>query len=195
MISNINNKILLTDEEIIKKLKKKNDNHLFGELISRYIHLVFNLCYRYLKNDDASKDATIEIFEELLHDIKKYDIHHFRSWLYVKAKNYCLQDKNKKKNPKISFFEQIDNLFMEFPFFFNYNIREIKLIENDQIENAVDELNKEQKICIQLFYYENKSYKEISEQTGYTINQVKSHLQNGKRNLKNILNSIISVLT
>ena len=157
------------------------------------IHLIYNLCFKYLKNDDACKDAVMEIFERTIHDIDKYEIKNFKSWLYVKTKNYCLQLKNKEENSKIkiSYIDQIDNIFVEFPFFFNHNIEETSLINNNQMETALNKLTAGQKRCIHLFYFENKSYSEISVITGYNFKKVKSHLQNGKRNLKNILNSLI----
>lgn len=52
------------------------------------------------------------------------------------------------------------------------------------VEDAVAELGDEQRKCIHLFFYDNKSYKEIASETGYSEKQVKSYLQNGKRNLR-----------
>ena len=183
IINNIKN---INDEKIIELYKENQDNKLLGELYIRYVHLTFNLCFKYLKNDDDSKDAVMEIFDQLMQDINKYEIRHFKSWLYVKTKNYCL---HKKNNMKV--LDQIDNNFMEFPFFYSHNLKEIDLVDSSQIESAIDKLNTEQKKCIKLFYYDNKSYSEISDLTGYSIKEVKSHLQNGKRNLKKIIQSII----
>jgi len=192
MIKNFNNKKFLKDEEIIEKFKNDPDNKLLNELFTRYIHLTYNLCFKYLKNDEACKDAVIEIYEQLINDIKKYEIKHFKNWLYVKTKNYCLNKKNQKNNSKIEllFFEQIDNIFVEFPFFINHSTEEINIIDNNQMETVINKLNAKQKKCIQLFYFENNSYSEISDITGYDIKQVKSHLQNGKRNLKNLILSL-----
>jgi len=192
MIKIFNNKKFLKDEEIIEKFKNDPDNKLLNELFTRYIHLTYNLCFKYLKNDEACKDAVIEIYEQLINDIKKYEIKHFKNWLYVKTKNYCLNKKNQKNNSKIEllFFEQIDNIFVEFPFFINHSTEEINIIDNNQMETVINKLNAKQKKCIQLFYFENKSYNEISAITGYDIKKVKSHLQNGKRNLKNLILSL-----
>ena len=175
MIKDINNKKFFKDEDIIKKFKNESDNNLLNELFSRYVHLIYNLCYKYLKNDENSKDAVMEIFEQTINDIAKYEIKNFKSWLYVKAKNYCLYKKNKKENSKlkISSIDQIDNIFVEFPFFFNHNIEEKSLINNHQMESAINKLNAEQKQCIQLFYFENKTYSEISVITGYDIKKLK----------------------
>jgi len=193
MTNNLTNKKFLKDEEIIEKFKNDPDNKLLNELFTRYIHLTYNLCFKYLKNDDACKDAVIEIYEQIINDIRKYEIKHFKNWLYVKTKNYCLNNNNQKNNSKIEliFFEQIDNIFMEFPFFINHSTEEINIIDNNQMETVINKLNAKQKKCIQLFYFENNSYSEISDITGYDIKQVKSHLQNGKRNLKNIIHSFI----
>ncbi len=57
----------------------------------------------------------------------------------------------------------------------------------DVLSSAMTKLKKEQEKCIRMMYLENKSYKEISEITGYSLKQVKSYIQNGKRNLKNLI--------
>ena len=63
-------------------------------------------------------------------------------------------------------------------------------------EISVNQLNKEQGECVKLFYLEGKSYQEVAELTSYSIKKVKSYIQNGKRNLKNILTKAgISALT
>jgi RNA polymerase sigma-70 factor (ECF subfamily) len=49
---------------------------------------------------------------------------------------------------------------------------------------SLEELGKEQKLCVILFYLEKRSYQEIALTTGYTLMQVKSYIQNGKRNLR-----------
>jgi RNA polymerase sigma-70 factor (ECF subfamily) len=65
------------------------------------------------------------------------------------------------------------------------------LLQNDTtldlMTTALQELNTEQKRCVTLFYLQQKSYQEISDQTGYSMMQVKSYIQNGKRNLKILL--------
>ena len=53
--------------------------------------------------------------------------------------------------------------------------------------SALLELNPEQQLCVTLFYLEKKSYQEIADSSGFTMMQVKSHIQNGKRNLKIIM--------
>ena len=67
-------------------------------------------------------------------------------------------------------------------------IEAIQLEEKlEQLQDALVRLSEEQKKCIELFYFKEKSYKEVSDLTGFSINEVKSYLQNGKRNLKGYL--------
>jgi len=58
-----------------------------------------------------------------------------------------------------------------------------------KLKEAMTSLNREQGLCVTLFYLEEKSYKEVVEITGFSSNQVKSYIQNGKRNLKLYLES------
>ena len=59
---------------------------------------------------------------------------------------------------------------------------------NESLKNAlahcIEKLKAEQKSCIQLFYFENKCYREIAERLYMEEKKVKSYIQNGKRNLK-----------
>ncbi len=52
------------------------------------------------------------------------------------------------------------------------------------MESCLETLNVDQQTCVRLFYLEQKCYKEVADITGYELNKVKSHIQNGKRNLK-----------
>jgi len=52
------------------------------------------------------------------------------------------------------------------------------------LESALASLNNQQQTCIRLFYYQRKSYREIAEEKGFSLKQVKSFIQNGRRNIK-----------
>jgi len=157
-----------------------------GILYKRYSHLVLGLSIKYLKDKDEAKDAVMQIFEKLMSDLLKHDIQYFKSWLYTFSKNHCLMI-IRSKQARLS--KEIDiqinaSSFMETETNQHLNLSEEKEREYIALEKAVDSLNEEQKICIDLFYLKEKSYQEISDVTGYTLNEVKSFIQNGKRNLK-----------
>jgi RNA polymerase sigma factor (sigma-70 family) len=172
-----------TDAELIQQFRETKDNAFVGILFERYSHLVFGLCLKYLKNEDEAKDAVLSIFEKLLVDLLRHNINSFKSWLYMVAKNFCLMEIRDKK--EIDRHETTD-LHAEI------NVEAAAEAEKNEkkiehLNAAIKELNEEQRACVELFFLHDKCYNEIAEITGYDMKKVKSHLQNGKRNLKIIL--------
>lgn len=172
-----------SDAQLINNFLESGDNVYVGELYKRYGHLVLGLCIKYLKDKDEAEDAVMTIFGQLLNDLKKHKVEYFKSWLYTYSKNYCLMQLRKKQNQLKKELDVKENEI----FLMDYNNVE-HLNEKEQqialMQSALNELNKEQKLCLELFYLNNKSYTEIVTITGYNNNEVKSHIQNGKRNLK-----------
>ncbi len=157
-----------------------------GILYKRYAHLVLGLSIKYLKDKDEAKDAVMHIFEKLMSDLLKHDVQYFKSWLYTFSKNHCLmiiRTKQARLGKEVDM--QINaSSFMETETDLHPNSYEEKEKAYHALEKAIEELNEEQKRCIDLFYLKEKSYQEIAQVTGYTLNEVKSFIQNGKRNLK-----------
>lgn len=171
----------LSDEELIGLYKKSETLDIVGELYSRYTALTFGVCLKYLKDREESRDAVMQIFEKLITSLKDHDINQFKGWLYVTARNHCLMQIRSKKGKN---FEEISPFLMESgPDGHQEHGPEIET-NLSKLERCIDELGNEQKQCVQLFYLQHKCYKEITESTGFDINKVKSHIQNGKRNLK-----------
>ena len=179
----------LNDLELVAYYKRTNDNTYVGVLFKRYTHLIFGVCMNYLKNEEESQDTCMSIFEKLLVDLKKHEITHFKAWLYMLSKNYCLMQlrtksgKLKKEKEYTSFMESEQQLHLTAE-----NTKEIQLTK---MEECMEVLNVEQKQCIELFYLKELSYQEVADQTNYSMNNVKSFIQNGKRNLKNCMESKI----
>jgi RNA polymerase sigma-70 factor (ECF subfamily) len=175
-----------SDYELIRSFRDSGYSGAVGVLFERYSHLVYGVCIEYLRDEDESKDAVLNIFEQLLADLKKHEIENFKGWLCKVAKNYCLL---KIRARKTEVKRNSDYLAGEAETALpededNRNRLLAEQLRLDKLPEAVASLGEEQKTCIRLFYLEEKSYKEISERTGFNQNQVKSHIQNGKRNLK-----------
>ena len=168
-----------SDDEIISVYRKTQDPHFIGILFDRYSHLVFAVSMKYLKNEEDSKDVTIQIFEKLPKDLVTYNIHNFSSWLHTVTKNYCIRFLSKNKNYTVDATNIPDQTENDDDSFDKVYL--------PHLEEAIKKLNNEQRTCIELFYIQNLSYTEVSEKTGYSMNEVKSYIQNGKRNLKIIL--------
>lgn len=177
----------LSDSELIQKYKESGNNHFVATLFDRYSHLVFGLCLKYLKDKDESKDAVLEIFEKLMTDLKAHEVKSFKSWLYMVAKNYCLMQLREQQamQKKEDDFQWSANSNIDFSLV--HNVHDEKEQKLKLLEEALRMLNNEQRTCIELFYIQEKCYSEVAAITGFDLNQVKSYIQNGKRNIKIIL--------
>lgn len=171
----------LSDEELVRQYSAGSDQSLVGILYERYSHLVFGVCLKYLRNRDESRDAVINIFEKLLRDLKDHRIENFKSWIHSVARNHCLMILRKSDRPGNE--KSIDDIQSQTEEDFTSEMQ-LKEEQLQQLEKAISLLNREQKTCIELFYLQDKCYQEVADETGFTLNQVKSFIQNGKRNLK-----------
>ncbi len=173
------------DLELIRLYKQSGDMAVVGELYERYLHLVFGVCMKYLRDEEESKDATMHIFEKLVYELKSHEVNNFKSWLHTLARNHCLMKLRSRTHRDNRDVLRLSAMDEEMEFDIGDHTSEEDLEEHlHQIEKGINELPEEQRRCIELFYLEEKSYKEITEITGYDLKQVKSFLQNGKRNLK-----------
>lgn len=173
----------ITDAELLENYYATHDQQWIGVLLERYTLLLFGVCMKYLKDEHEAQDCVQQIFLKVLTEVGRYRIDYFKSWLYMVAKNYCLM-KLRATNGRV-LREITDDALPD------TGSDKTELLENertyDLLEEALAELSAEQRQCVTLFYLQKKSYNEISEQAGYSPMQVKSYIQNGKRNLKLIL--------
>ena len=174
----------LSDTELLGNYHRSKDQQWIGILLERYTLLLLGVCMKYLKNEEEAKDAVQQVFLKVLMEVSKYKIDFFKSWLYMVAKNHCLMKlraqlgKHTQELKEEATIEQNDT-----------DRNDLLANENTYslLEQSVHELNLEQKQCVTLFYLEKKSYQQITEATGFNLMQVKSHIQNGKRNLRMLL--------
>ncbi|MFZ0282549.1 MAG: sigma-70 family RNA polymerase sigma factor [Bacteroidales bacterium] len=173
------------DEELLKAFRSEGDLEVLGELYSRYMHLVYGVCLKYLKDHEESMDAVMQIFEKLLVEIPDHEINNFRSWLHVVTKNFCLMKLRSQKSNNEKFIE-----WQKEEFAFMENGIDLHPIDKDEkkideaLEDCISRLKEEQKECIKQFYFDNRCYNEIAVKMSIDEKKVKSYLQNAKRNLK-----------
>lgn len=174
----------LPDNELIDRFRYSHDNQYVGELYTRYSHLVLGLCIKYFKDLEIAKDATMSIFELLLHELKRHQIENFKSWLFTVSKNYCLQELRKKNTlfPKEELYKVFLSETMESDIELHPINEKEKLIS--RMEALLPTLKNNQSVCLKMFYLEGKSYADISKELNFSLKDVKSNIQNGKRNLK-----------
>ena len=174
----------ISDQELISRLIE-GDRHAEGEIFVRISPLVMGLCLKYMKSTPLAEDMMMNLFEKLPKKISNSTIENFKSWLFSVSRNECLMELRKKKIDTSDF--ETSLLFAE-----DDGARALeetlqKEAELKKVEEAINELKEEQQKCIELFYIKKESYDSIVLNTGYDLKKVKSYIQNGKRNLKIIL--------
>ena len=170
-----------SDEELLRLYQTTSDLQWLSELYLRYTAMVYGVCLKYLKNRDESQDAVMQIHEKLIASLLQHQVNNFKSWLYVNARNFCLMQLRAKKGRQT---EEISPFLME-----NgagqHPDSDLDLEQSlGRLERCIETLALEQQSCVRLFYLQEKCYKDVADETGFDLNQVKSYIQNGKRNLK-----------
>lgn len=167
------------DEAQLNSYRQSGDLTVLGDLFGKYTPLIYGVCLKYLKDEEASKDAVMAIFEELIIKAKQHEVKQFRSWVYVLSRNYCLMQLRVGKKAEVVSLDEV----VEFtPFLHPMDDNREETMQ--ALEQCMQELNEMQRQSVSLFYLEEKCYKEVADITGFSLNDVKSYIQNGKRNLK-----------
>jgi RNA polymerase sigma factor (sigma-70 family) len=170
-----------SDEALVDMYRTSKSTEAFGLLYERYSHLVYGVCMKYLKDVDNAKDATMQIFEKLITDLPRHEVQVFKAWLYRVAQNHCLMilRSNNHLTKSVDVFSENSVEFID-----ELHLKVEKEIQLTKMEDSLKDLNEDQRRCVEMFYLEKKTYIEIMQETGFNFMQVKSFIQNGKRNLK-----------
>ncbi|HTL83492.1 MAG TPA: sigma-70 family RNA polymerase sigma factor [Bacteroidia bacterium] len=175
------------DEQLLAMYRSSGEKAIVGELYTRYAHLIFGVCLKYFRDKELARDAVLQLFEKMFDVLKRNEPENFKAWILFVARNHCISELRKRNVED----ERMENFKHDEKAVVEGEVDEEVLLKKEErllhLEHAVKELGEEQRKCIELFYFREKSYEEIVEITGYTDKQVKSYLQNGKRNLKLIL--------
>ena len=169
------------DKELLNIYTKDGDTGALGILLQRYTAMLLGVCMKYLKNEEEAKDSVQQVFLKVINELHKYNIEYFKSWIYMVAKNHCLMKLRDRKKDTVEINEKV---FVASDTIEDKTVVQNKEVSLNNLETALRLLSNEQRICVKLFYMQKKSYQQITELTGYNGLQVKSHIQNGKRNLK-----------
>jgi RNA polymerase sigma factor (sigma-70 family) len=171
-----------TDQQLLDNFYADRNPEWLGILLPRYTLLLLGVCMKYLKNEEEAKDCVQQIFLKVITELNKYRVDFFKSWIYMVAKNHCLM-KIRDGHGKMPV--ELTERYMSTT---DEQTDTQSLMQNDRtmelMAEVLQELSPEQQQCVTLFYLQKKSYQQISEATGFTLMQVKSYIQNGKRNLR-----------
>jgi RNA polymerase sigma factor (sigma-70 family) len=170
-----------SDQELVDAYRQSGDLPVLGTLYARYMELVYGVCMKYLKESELARDATMQIFESLVVTLRRHEVSNFKSWLHTLAKNHCLMQ---LRSPKILKTVEFNGQFVQSEENAHLNCVLEKEENLVSLEKCIEGLGEEQRLSIRLFYLQQKSYQEVSQETGLDLNKVRSLIQNGRRNLK-----------
>lgn len=172
----------LSDDELLVKLKETGDSSHFEQLYERYIPMIYGLCLKYLQNPEKSQDAVMDIYENISPKIGNYEIAIFKNWLYSVVKNHCFHILREDKKTIVVDFDS--NLMESDSVLTLLNDEANRDEKEEALNKCIEQLPDPQRISVIKFFFEDKSYADIVDETGYHLKSVKSYIQNGKRNLK-----------
>ena len=171
----------MTDQELLERYYDSRENDWLGILLQRYTLLLLGVCMKYLKEEEEARDCVQQIFVKVITELGKYRVVYFKSWIYTIARNHCLMKLRDQHGHPAELSDAMLAAWDEEPGSKRHWEKEQWL---EWMGQSLEELGKEQKLCVILFYLQKRSYQDIATETGFTLMQVKSHIQNGKRNLK-----------
>lgn len=174
-----------SDEELANEYYHTGDRNLIGDLFEKHVKTVFGVCLYYFKDKDMANDAVMQIFEKLIQELRKREIENFKAWLSFVVRNYCISELRKNSVRKF-----VPESYLDFEVKSTTYEEELKVDSVDEgamlryMEACLPLLKDNQRICLKMFYLQNRSYQDISSGLSITLSEVKSHIQNGKRKLK-----------
>ena len=171
----------MTDQELLERYYDSRENDWLGILLQRYTLLLLGVCMKYLKEEEEARDCVQQIFVKVITELGKYRVVYFKSWIYTIARNHCLMKLRDQHGHPAELSDAMLAAWDDEPGSNRHWEKEQWL---EWMGQSLEALGKEQKRCVILFYLQKRSYQDITTETGFTLMQVKSHIQNGKRNLK-----------
>lgn len=169
--------------------RRTGDSRIAARIFQQYWHLVLGSAIKLLGEREAAQDAAMDIFQKVLERLRVETPDYFSSWLYAVTRNHCLELlRRQQKQPD---FESLDGVRIPVqPENEMVEDRENQALVALHVHKALAALPDHQRLCVVMFYMQDLSYKEISEESGYSLKMVKSFIQNGKRRLTLLLGAL-----
>jgi RNA polymerase sigma-70 factor, ECF subfamily len=167
--------------DILLTYRQTGDPQMAAMIFKQYWHLVLGTSVGLLRDRNAAEDAAMDIFQKVLERLRAETPAHFPAWLYIVTRNHCMEMLRKEnKAPRL---EPLDDVRIAVEPEFVIAKEEENQVLARNVRQALAELPEQQRECIEMFYMQELSYKEIAEESGFSLKMVKSYIQNGKRRL------------
>jgi len=175
----------ISDEELAKKVQN-GDKTSFNQLVSRYSEKIFRYAKRFLFNPQDAEDATQDVFFKIYQNIQSFNTKkRFSPWIYRVAHNTFINIIRKNKREKIQFID-LDTVL---PHFVSKDYLEKEISDKFDIkalEKNIKKISPKYREIIILYFYEEKSYQEISDILSIPTSTVGVRLKRAKEKLKSL---------
>ena len=179
---------LLTDNELVQKIVKSNDTHLFAVLYDRHVAMVYNKCYGFASSKEEAQDLTYDVFIKLFVKLRTFKgTAKFSTWLYSFTYNFCVNyvtRNNYKKNEKNFEGEIPDSNELD------DDDTSIYSMKSDKLKIVLELIEPSDKMILLLKYQDEFSIKEISESLEIGESAVKMRLKRAKAQLINVYKNL-----
>jgi RNA polymerase sigma-70 factor (ECF subfamily) len=166
----------LSEDDLVRRLKATGDGRIFEELYRRSRRRVFGVCFRILGDAAAAEDACHDAFVRAYQCLDSLRGTSFTAWVRRIATN-CSYDELRRRRP--------EELTEAVPGPVAGDQVEASAISRQELDRAIaliGSLEPHQRRVFLLRHLDCRSYGEIQHSTGFTAKQVKSYLQNARRN-------------
>ena len=182
------------DFELVQRATKNKDQQAFSDLMDKYKDPIYYMLLKMVNNNDDAEDLTLEAFGKAFNRLNQYTPNFaFSTWLFKIATNNCIDFLRKKKKNVMSIDNRISNSDGEEYMF------EIKsdgmtpeqITMNDQkiqlMRQYVKKLKPRYEILVEMRYFKEMSYEEISVELNLPLGTVKAQLFRAREFLYNIM--------
>jgi RNA polymerase sigma-70 factor (ECF subfamily) len=173
------------DDQMIVAQIVSGQKELFRLLVNRYQQAVYGMGLSFFRNTEDAADFTQEVFLKTFRSLPRFEGRsRFSTWLYKIAYNTAVNGVQRKKEYRSLAAED------PVPDTDNPERRALRSAAREAVLEAVTDLPDKYRICVDLFFFYDRSYQEIELITGYPVNTIKSHVFRAKKLLRDKLGEI-----
>ncbi len=169
----------MPDQILAETFRSTREDRFFAEIVRRHQGPIQAACGRVLRNRSEAEDIAQDTFVAAFTKIDTYRGGNLGAWLSVIARHLCLNRLEARLTKPAEASTDMGDLAAPESF-------EAASHWADECRVMLSQLSPPQQLSIKLFFIEGYSYKEVAGLTGFSEEQVKTHIQNGKRRLRTV---------
>jgi RNA polymerase sigma-70 factor (ECF subfamily) len=169
-------------DQVIVSQVVSGQKDLFRLLVRQYEKAVYGMGFSFFRNKEDTSDFTQEVFLKAYRSLPRFEGRsRFSTWLYKIAYNTAINEVNRRKEYHSLAEEDVEKLAKT-----NDTPERIALrnAAKEAIQAAIKELPERFRVCVDLFFFYDRSYQEIEAITGFPVNTIKSHVFRAKKILR-----------